>query len=314
MPNHQPTGSSKYQVVVALGEVLWDMLPTGPRLGGASANFCATVGRLGNHAVLASRIGTDNNGDRLSGLLGELPIDIGCVQIDPDRQTGTVTVEINSKGEPQYRIHEGVAWDAMEFSPSWKELAVHADAVCFGTLAQRSVLSRAAIQSFIGALKPCALRIFDINLRQNYFSEDVVRWSLNHASILKLNEDELSIVFQLLNLPAPSTRDRFRRSLDILLSAFPLQMVCLTLGSDGSLIVTHDDHFRQPGILTTVSDTVGAGDAFIATITHYALRNASLVDMSEAANRNAAWVASQPAAIPDLWPPPFSERATALEA
>lgn len=314
MPSHQSTGPAKAQVVVALGEVLWDMLPTGPRLGGASANFCATVGRLGNHAILASRIGADDNGVRLSGLHRELSIDVSCLQIDPDRQTGTVTVEINLKGEPEYCIREGVAWDAVEFSPSWKELAVHADAVCFGTLAQRSLLSRAAIQSFIGALKPGALRIFDINLRQNYFSEEVVRWSLNHTSILKLNEDELSAVFKLLNLPLPSTKDTLRSALDLLLSAFPLQMVCLTLGSDGSLIVTHDDHFRQPGMMTTVSDTVGAGDAFIATITHYALRNASLRDMSEAANRNAAWVPSQPAAIPDLWPPPLSERATVLDA
>ena len=307
-------GKSKAPLVVAFGEVLWDLLPTGRRLGGASANFCATVGRLGNHAVLASRIGTDDNGERLSGLLRELPIDLSCVQIDPDRQTGTVTVAIDPDGEPQYRIHEGVAWDAMEFSPSWKELAVRADAVCFGTLAQRNLLSRAAIQSFLAALNPRALRVFDINLRQRYFSEEVIRWSLNHASILKLNEDELSTVFQLLRLPAPSTRDPFVGALDILLRMFPLQMVCLTLGSDGSLIVTHDAHFKQPGIPTTISDTVGAGDAFVATITHYALRNASLRDMSEAANRNAAWVASQPAAIPRLWPPPSSDAPAVLEA
>jgi fructokinase len=314
MPSHQFTGPSKTQVVVALGEVLWDLLPTGPRLGGASANFCATVGRLGNHAVLASRVGADDDGDRLSGLLRGLPIDVRCVQIDPDRPTGTVTVEVDSRGEPQYRINEGVAWDAMELSSSWKELASRADAVCFGTLAQRNPLSRAAIQSFIAALPPGALRVFDINLRQKYFSEDVIRWSLNHSSILKLNEDELLSVFQLLSLPVLSKKDPFRGALDILLSMFPLQMVCLTLGSNGSLVVTRDDHFRQPGIQTTVSDTVGAGDAFIATITHYALRNASLRDMSEAANRNAAWVASQPAAIPHLWPAHSADGPVVMEA
>lgn len=313
MPEHQPTKPRKTQIV-ALGEVLWDLLPTGPRLGGASANFCAVVGRLGNHAVLASRIGTDDNGERLSGLLRELPMDISCVQIDRNRQTGTVTVDVDSKGEPQYCIHEGVAWDAMEFSPSWKELANRADAVCFGTLAQRSPLSRATIQAFIAALRPRTLCVFDINLRQTHFSADVIRWSLNHASILKLNEEELSSVFQLLSLPAPSERDPFRSALAILLNLFPLQMVCLTLGGGGSLIVTHDDYFRHPGIPVTVSDTVGAGDAFVATITHYALRNASLRDMSEAANRNAAWVASQPAAIPDLWPAPSADSSAVREA
>jgi fructokinase len=258
------------------------------------------AGRLDDHAILASRIGADDLGSLILSEIVELPVDPSFIQKDCELPTGTVTVEVNPEGQPAYCIHENVAWDAFELTPQWQNLATEADAVCFGTLAQRSRASRTTIQAFISSTRKNCLRVFDMNLRHPFFSEDIIRWSLNHSSLLKVNEDELKVVFKLLDLSIPSGGEMWRGAADTLMTRFPLKMVCLTLGSEGSLIVTGSGYYRHPGIPTAVIDTVGAGDAFLATITHYALQGTSLKEMSIAANRNGAWVASQAAAIPSL--------------
>ena len=284
---------------------MWDVLPAGRRLGGASANLCAMAGRLGDDAVLASRVGRDPLGGEVLERLSAYPIEVGFVQTDPVLPTGTVTVEINSCGEPAYRIHEGVAWDAFEPTASWKALAAEADAICFGTLAQRSSQSRATIQDLVAMSRPDCLRVFDMNLRRPFFSPETIRWSLDHASLLKVNEEEVETVLQLLGLTVRITADPEREAVEILMTEFPLSLVCLTLGSRGSLIVSRNGYHRHSGFPVNVVDTVGAGDAYLATITHCALRDAPLEEMSEAANRYGAWVASYAAAIPEM-PLPLS--------
>ena len=292
--------------ILALGEVLWDVLPAGRRLGGASANLCAMAGRLGDNAVLASRVGRDALGGEILERLAAYPIDASFVQRDPVLPTGTVTVEINAGGEPAYRIHEGVAWDAFQLTPSWKTLAADADAICFGTLAQRSAKSRATIQNLVSITRPDCLRVFDMNLRHPFFSAETIRWSLNHACLLKVNEEEVETVLKLLGLTVRTSADPERAAVDVLMTEFPLSIVCLTLGSRGSLIVSRKGYHRHSGIVADVVDTIGAGDAFLATVTHCALRDAPLKEMSEAANKYGAWVASYASAIPEM-PLPMSD-------
>jgi len=292
--------------IVALGEVLWDVLAAGRRLGGASANFCAIAGRLGENAVLASRVGRDALGDEILERLTAYPIDVGFIQRDSVLPTGTVTVEVDSRGQPAYRIHEGAAWDEFQLTPSWMALAAEADAICFGTLAQRSPTSRATIQSLISLTRPDCLRVFDINLRRPFYSEETIRWSLNHASLLKINDEEVAVVFKLLGLPVWPSADPEREAADTLMNIFPISLVCITSGSRGSLIVSREGYHRHNGVVVDVIDTVGAGDAYLAAITHFALRDAPLEEMSEAANRFGAWVASCAAAIPDTPLPKFS--------
>ncbi len=300
---HEFKKSASKPLIVALGEVLWDVLPAGERLGGAAANLCVMAGRLGSNAVLASRVGSDEHGTRIVGELAAFPVDTNFVQRDPLLPTGQVTVAIDKEGQPAYCIHENVAWDAFEFSAEWTQLAQDADAVCFGTLAQRSPLSKTTIEKFLATTRKGCLRVLDLNLRYPFVSEELIRWSLTQASVLKVNEEEFKTVSDLLNLRTRPSIDMWRASVDTLMSAFPLSLVCVTFGGAGSLIVSNHGHYRHPGLAISVVDTVGAGDAFLATVTHLALQDASLAEISGAANRNGAWVASQAAAIPDHWPP-----------
>lgn len=309
-----PTDSancSSTPVVVALGEVLWDVLPSGERLGGAAANLCVMAGRLGSDAVLASRIGSDDRGNRIVGELSVLPVNTTFIQRDPVLPTGQVAVALDTEGQPAYRIHENVAWDAFEFTESWCGLAQNADAVCFGTLAQRSPVSRATIAKFLASTRKGCLRVLDLNLRYPFVSEEAIRWSLSHASVLKVNDEELKTLSALLGLRSRPSKDACRESVDTLMSAFPLALVCVTLGRAGSLLVSNHGYHRHPGVATSVVDTVGAGDAFLATVTHLALADASLAEISEAANRNGAWVAAQAAAIPSIWPPDLEHQQVA---
>ena len=301
--NSKQSSGTKVRKVVSLGEVLWDVVDDGKRLGGAAANLCVMAGRLGSDAVLASRIGSDDPGKRILEELAAYPVNTGFIQLDPLLPTGQVTVAFDNEGQPAYSIAENVAWDAFEFTQQWAQLAHDADAVCFGTLAQRSALSQATIEKFISSTRQKCLRVLDLNLRYPFVNESSIRWSLTQASLLKVNEEELNIISALLGLRTRPSKDVCRAAVETLMGAFPLSLVCVTFGSAGSLIVSNHGSCRHPGIATRVVDTVGAGDAFLATVTHLALADASLAEISEAANRNGAWVASQAAAIPPIWSP-----------
>lgn len=293
---------SAQKVVVGLGELLWDLLPEGPRLGGAPANFAVMAGRLGDRAVIASRLGTDARADEARAILGSLPVDCGSLQADTELATGTVTVAIED-GEPRYTIHEPVAWDRLALTPEWRELAGRADAVCFGTLAQRDAVARQTILGFLDATRSDCVRIFDVNLRAPFWSGDVLRDSLARATILKLNTHELPQVLQATGACPYSSiandDDRVRGA-RLLLEQYPVQLVCVTMGPEGSLLVTRDRCHRHHGLAATVRDTVGAGDAFTAALTHSYLEGAPLAVLNEAGNRWGAWMASQSGAMPPL--------------
>ncbi len=288
--------------VVGLGELLWDELPGGRRLGGAPANFAVMASRLGAHGLIASRLGTDEPGDAARSLLAKLPVDTRYLQQSPGLPTGRVSVRFHA-GQPEYQIHAPVAWDSLEMTPEWEQLAPCADAVCWGTLAQRDPRSADAIHAFLAATRPECLRIFDINLRAPFFSAEAVTRSLEQATLLKLNDGEMAPLLSLIDLskkesasPETLTADAHR-----LLAAYPcLGLVAVTLGSQGSLLVTGQETVRHPGVPTKVVDTVGAGDAFTAALTVYRLRGASFAVQSEAANRWGSWVAGQAGAMPEL--------------
>jgi fructokinase len=293
--------SEEPKLIVGLGELLWDLLPGGKQLGGAPANFTVMSARLGNRGVIASRVGRDALGDEARAYLASLPAALDYLQTDEAYATGSVSVTLLD-GQPEYVIHQPVAWDFLDFTPEWLSLAQRADAVCFGTLGQRHHVSRETIHSFLGATRENCVRVFDVNLRKPFYDARVLTDSLQRATLLKLNEIEMPIVMSLLGLAEKSGSDEasLLQSSRLLLDRFPLKLVCVTMGSQGSLLVTREAKHRHHGIPTEVADTVGAGDAFTAALVCFYLRGAPLAVLNEAGNRWGSWVASQRGAMPAL--------------
>lgn len=302
MPHPEPDPPVLYEQkrVVGLGELVWDYHPGGKALGGAPANFVVMAARLGDHGILASRIGVDDAGKEALAVLAEMPVDLNYLQSDVEHATGTVRV-VHDGSEPQYNITQPVAWDFLDFTPQWRELAESAHAVCFGTLAQRHPRSRQSIQAFLAATQPECVRVFDANLRQSFYDAAVLRDSLGMTTLLKMNEHEVPRILALLEDTARNAHRIPENAADRLLHNFPaLQLVCITLGGEGSLLVTREEQHRHYGVHSNVADTVGAGDAFTAALVHYYLDGAPLPMLNEAGNRWGAWVASQRGAIPAL--------------
>ncbi len=323
-------------LILGIGELLWDLLPDGAGLpdgvpidrssstgclGGAPANFAVMAGRLGNHAAILSRIGRDELGRKAVERLDPLPADTSFLQVDPAHETGRVTVsfEGGQPGRPSYTIHEPAAWDFLELTDRWVQLAERADAICFGSLAQRTQESRQTIQALAALSSASCVRVFDVNLRAPFYSAEVIRESLELATVIKMNDSEAATVLALLGMPElpdlpaqeesapiplPFTVERrslIRLGADWLLAEFPsLQMVAVTRGAHGSLLVTRDEWHIHPGFPIKVADTIGAGDAFTAAMTHYLLRGADLATLNEAGNRWGAWLASQTGGMPPL--------------
>ena len=286
--------TNEKRTVVGLGELLWDLLPSGKQLGGAPANFAYITNLLGDTGIPASRVGSDSLGEEALRRLAQLGLSADFVQKDPIHPTGTVQVEIDNAGQPRFDILEAVAWDFLEWTAAWKQLASEADAVCFGSLAQRSALSQSTIRSFLQSTRPEAARIFDVNLRQNFYSREVLAESMKLATIVKLNHEELPKIMHLFELENRGEKDSARR----LLSLHHLKLVCVTCGNGGSLLITSNECSQHPGFKVKTADTVGAGDAFTAAMVHGFLRGTALAQLNETANRVGAWVASQPGAMP----------------
>ena len=286
---------NKRHIVVGLGELLWDLLPAGRQLGGAPANFAYITSLLGDEGIPASRLGQDALGEEAILRLRELALPTAFIQEDADHPTGTVQIEVDAAGQPRFEISESVAWDFLEWTPQWQRLAQQADAVCFGSLAQRSEHSRVTIRKFVlAAQQRNAVRIFDVNLRQNFFTAQVLAESMRLATLVKLNHEELPRLMRLFELDHHSEEDSARR----LLSLHDLKLVCITRGNGGSLLVSAAECSEHPGFKVKVADTVGAGDAFTAALVHGYLRGTSLAQINENANRVGAWVASQSGATP----------------
>lgn len=290
------------RLILGIGELLWDLLPEGPRLGGAPANFTVMAGRLGSHAAILSRIGRDDLGRKAVETLDPLPADTGFLQVDPVHETGRAVLAFRD-GQPEYTFPEPSAWDFLELSDAWVRLAERADALCFGSLAQRSLESRQTIQTLAAQAKAHCVRVFDVNLRAPFYSSEVVQESLELATVVKMNDGEVPLVLGLLGLQGFDAENpaALRLGAAKLLDEFPtLKMVAVTRGGAGSLLVRRDAWHEHPGIAVKVADTVGAGDAFTAAMTHSLLNNADLATLNEAGNRWGSWVASQPGAMPDF--------------
>lgn len=289
------------KLILAIGELLWDILPSGPQIGGAAANYTVMAARLGNHAAVLSRVGRDELGRRALDILEDTPADLSHIQIDPLHATSTVTVELQ-RGQPSYVIHQPVAWDFLEDTEEWQKLASRAAAIWYGSLAQRSSTSRDTTQSLLAATFPECVRIFDVNLRPPFYTDETLEESIEFATVIKMNDDELPKILDSLGLQSVSEKDTnsLLEGAKVLLDEFPVNLIAITRGQQGSILVTRDEQHIHPGITAKIADTIGAGDAFAAALTHYYLQEAPLAVLNEAGNRWGAWIASQPGAIPPL--------------
>ena len=282
--------NAQKKVIVGIGEILWDMLPTGKALGGAPANFAYHAKRLGEDGWAVSAIGNDALGREImeivmeKGLRNQISV--------TSRPTGTVQVSLDAKGVPSYTIMEDVAWDNIPFTPQMAALASRAAAVCFGSLVQRGT-SRASVLRFLRAMRPEALRVFDINLRQHYYSKEVIDESLQLSDILKINDEEIRIVAELFGLGGDDTA-----ACRALIERYGLKLVILTRGADGSEVITADEAIPQAVGQVEVVDTVGAGDSVTAAFVVAYLRGDSLADAQRLANETAAYVCSCKGAMP----------------
>lgn len=281
-------------VVIGLGEILWDVFPEGKKLGGAPLNFSHHCAQLGAEAYPVSAVGADADGVEIREILASKSLPDLHVQTDTAHPTGRVNVTIRD-GKPTYEILRDVAWDNIQFTPSLADLAARADAACFGSLAQRDSVSRHSIQAFLDAMRPGALRIFDINLRQDFYSREIVESSLRRANILKLSDEELPVLAAMFDLPgdAPTQLHRLRK-------LFDLRLLAYTRGGSGSLLLSASGSSDHPGLPTELVDTVGAGDSFTAAVCTGLLGRLPLDDINARANRVAAFVCSQAGATPTL--------------
>lgn len=282
--------------IVGLGELLWDILPRSRELGGAPTNFAYACALLGDEALVASRLGADELGREAIERLEQAGLTAEFLQVDDEHPTGTVLVEIDERGQPSYTSRQDVAWDYLAWTTQWEELAARADALCFGTLAQRRAQSCETIKKFLRAMRADSLRLFDVNLRHSFLSAEMLAASLEMATVVKLNDEEVQAVSEMLALGV----DEESAFAERLRQKFKLDLIVITRGARGSLIFSKDEMVEHPGFKVAVVDTIGAGDAFGAALVHHFLRGASLRQVSDAANRLGAWVATQAGATPSI--------------
>ena len=281
-------------LIVGLGEALYDLLPAGSALGGAPLNAAVQSHQLGNNAVVTSRIGRDALGQALLDDLAKRGMNTAFIQSDPDAPTGTVDVFLRD-GEPEYDIISGVAWDRLAWDESLAGLVKRCDAVCFGTLGQRLEPARSTIQQFVTTASQ-AVRLFDLNLRQDYFSATLLEASCRAASIVKMNEAELAAVAPLLRLGQAEEIQQLIEHFDLDLFVLTRGKLGTALHSANSVVVGRPAQFApEPD-----ADSVGAGDACSAAILHGAVRRWPLQKMADLANRLGAFVASRKGATPEL--------------
>ncbi len=279
--------------VLGVGEILWDVFTDGRRvLGGAPANFAYHAQGLGAQATVISAIGADALGQEMLARFAGLGMETGGLAVLADRPTGTVTVTLDADGKPSYMIHEGVAWDAIPWTEAAGRLAATADVIGFGSLAQRSPTSRETLRRVLAAAPPGCLKVFDLNLRQAYFSREVVQESLAAADVLKLNDEELPVVARLLGLAHGD-----ERAMAMLLNDYGLSLVALTRGAHGSLLRSREERHEHPGQAVKVVDTVGAGDAFTAALAVGLRQGLDLATINDQANRLAAQVCAHAGAM-----------------
>lgn len=281
-------------IIVGIGEILWDVFPQGKVLGGAPANFAYHVSQFGLNGFAVSAIGKDPLGKEILQVLRDkqLKTVIGEVGFP----TGTVQVTLSGNGIPQYEICEQVAWDNIPFTPELEALAKQTKTVCFGSLAQRSAVSHATINRFIDAVPAGAMKIFDINLRQHFYSKELIDESLRKCNVLKINDDEVVLVAKLFGWEDKPEVEIARH----LMQVYQLNIVVLTKGTDGSYVFTAEETSFLPTPIVEVADTVGAGDSFTAAFVASLLKGKSIVEAHQKAVDVSAFVCTQHGAMPVL--------------
>lgn len=291
-------------LIAGLGEVLWDMFPDGARLGGAPANFACHAASLGAESWIVSAVGSDRDGEKARECLENHAVHCGALTHDPGHQTGRVQVSLEQGGHPTYQIMPDAAWDHLPWSAPLAVLAAKADAVCFGTLGQRSATARQTIQRFLSTMPPDSLKIFDVNLRQEYYSAEILASSLELANAIKLNEEELPILARIFQIQGNDDASRLANLAEL----FGLRLAVLTLGARGSILIANglSDAFQPPAV--PVVDTVGAGDSFTAAVVTGFLQDLPLADINRHASAVAGFVCANRGATPAL--PAFLRRAS----
>ena len=283
-------------IILLMGEALWDVLPEGKKIGGAPANFAYHVSQFGFDSRVVSAVGNDDLGDEILKVFKEKQLKHQLQTVN--YPTGTVQVTLDDNGIPCYDIKEGVAWDNIPFTDDLKRLALSTRAVCFGSLAQRNEVSRTSINSFLDTMPDGEgqLKIFDINLRQGFFTKDIIRDSCQRCNVLKINDEELVAISRLFGYPGIDLQDKCW----ILLAKYNLKMLILTCGTNGSYVFTPGVVSFQETPKVPVADTVGAGDSFTATFTAALLKGKSVPEAHKLAVEISAYVCTQSGAMPEL--------------
>ena len=286
----------KTDIIVGLGEALWDVLPEGKKLGGAPANFAYHTRQFGFNSVAVSAVGEDKLGDETLAALDEKGLEYNMARVP--YPTGTVQVTLDEEGIPTYDIRENVAWDNIPFTPELEELARNCRAVCFGSLAQRNVVSRETIHKFLDTMPSDngRLKIFDINLRQNFYTKEVLCDSLRRCNVLKINDEELVIIGRMFDYPGLDMRNKCW----LILGKYNLDMLVLTCGTNGSYVFTPGNVSFQETPRVEVADTVGAGDSFTGAFCSAILKGMSVADAHKLAVKVSAYVCTQSGAMPEL--------------
>lgn len=290
-------------IIVGMGEVLWDVLPEGKKIGGAPSNFAYHVSQFGYDSRVVSAVGRDESGDEILDVFQEKQLKHQLERVD--YPTGSVQVTLDEAGVPCYEIKENVAWDNIPFTDDLKRLALSTHAVCFGSLAQRSAVSRATINRFLDTMPDIEgqLKIFDINLRQNFYTREVLSESFRRCNVLKINDEELVTISRMFGYPGIDLQDKCW----ILLAKYNLKMLILTCGTNGSYVFTPGVVSFQETPKVPVADTVGAGDSFTAAFCASILKGISIPESHKFAVEVSAYVCTQSGAMPEL-PVSFKEK------
>ena len=282
------------RMIVGLGEALWDVLPEGKKLGGAPANFAYHTGQFGLDTLAVSALGEDRLGDETIAAIEEHGLNYMMPRVP--YPTGTVQVTLDDEGIPAYDIKENVAWDNIPFTDEMKAVAQNCRAVCFGSLAQRNVVSRGTIKKFLSTTPDDCMKIFDINLRQSFYTKEVIDESLHLCNVLKINDEELVVIGRMFGYPGLDMQDKCW----LLLGKYNLDILVLTCGVNGSYVFTPGSMSFYETPKVEVADTVGAGDSFTGTFCACILKGKSVADAHRIAVDASAFVCTQKGAMPKL--------------
>ncbi len=286
--------------VLGLGELLWDIFADSRKPGGAPANVAFQLNQLGMNGIIVSRVGRDALGQEILDLLQSRNVQTNFIQQDTEHPTGTVTVELDTSGTPSYVIHQNTAWDFLDWTPELENLLPTLSAVCFGTLAMRNEKSRKTIQKILDSVPKTCMKVYDVNLRQDFYSPELLETSLKKSNVAKMNHEELEVLRPILGLDKTASTTECALAL---CRKYELEKVCITRAAEGCLLVTSTGEIADvPGRIVKVADTVGSGDSFSAALIYATLRGGTLQTQAEFANEVGTLVATRSGGMPPLVP------------